>query len=369
MNSDRKSLFILTISLTILLLGILFIPASIARYILAITLLVFSILFVFLIKKRKIFSIYKNQVLYILIGAGIVYITLYFLTGINFGFNKLNGLDLLKEIIPLIICIISIEIVRNITLSQENKLANIICFIGFVVADVVLFSKINKINNFNQFMDLLGLILLPSIMSNVLYHNISNNYGYYPNIVYRLILSLYTLIIPFVPKTPDSLISMLNMIYPLVLVGLVNILYQKKEKKAINKSSKVTPVIVGSVIVLVMSFALLISNQFKYGALVIATESMTGEINKGDMIVFKKLDNNDEVKENSIIVFTKDDNLIVHRVVGIENIDNEIRYYTKGDANESNDYGYITRDNIVGITKFKMSYMGYPTLWLRDLFE
>ena len=33
------------------------------------------------------------------------------------------------------------------------------------------------------------------------------------------------------------------------------------------------------------------------------------------------------------------------------------------------DDGYRTKDSIMGITNFKIKYIGYPTLWLRDIFE
>ena len=52
----------------------------------------------------------------------------------------------------------------------------------------------------------------------------------------------------------------------------------------------------------------------------------------------------------------------------IENINGQLRYYTKGDANEDPDAGFITSSDIVGTVRFKIPYIGYPTLWLRSLF-
>lgn len=369
MNSDKKNLLILTISLLISSIITLFIPSSVSRYVLTICLIVLTILFIFLVKKRKIFSIYKEQVLYIFIGAGLVYLTLYYLTGVKFGFYKTNLLDLLYEGLPLLISVICIEIIRNIIVSQENKMANILGFVSFVVADVVLLANLKDIKSFYVFMDLICITLLPSIMSNVLYHNSSKDYGYFPCIGLRIVLVIPTLFIPFIPSTPDSLISMLNLVYPLILLEIINLLYQKKKKLAIDKSFKFSPVIIGVLIAASVAFTLLVSNQLDYGALVIATESMTGELNKGDFVIFEKIDNNDELKEGMIIVYQKNDSYIIHRLVGIENIDYEDRYYTKGDANENNDTGYITRSDIVGVTQFKISYLGYPTLWLRELFD
>jgi signal peptidase len=111
---------------------------------------------------------------------------------------------------------------------------------------------------------------------------------------------------------------------------------------------------------------MLISCQFRFGAVVIATESMTGEINKGDVIIYERYDDQ-TIKEGQVIVFLQDQNRIIHRVVKIENIGGEVRYFTKGDANYSLDDGYITDADIVGLTDVKIAYIGYPTLWLRKL--
>ena len=66
-------------------------------------------------------------------------------------------------------------------------------------------------------------------------------------------------------------------------------------------------------------------------------------------------------------MFSQKGNKVVHRVDGIEVINNETRYYTKGDANEDRDPGYITSGSIEGVVKLKLPGVGYPTLWLRDL--
>ena len=75
------------------------------------------------------------------------------------------------------------------------------------------------------------------------------------------------------------------------------------------------------------------------------------------------------IKEGQIVVFQSYNVKIIHRVVKIEHIGNEVRYYTKGDANEEQDQGYITDADIVGLTDMKIAYVGFPTLWLRELLE
>jgi signal peptidase I len=95
---------------------------------------------------------------------------------------------------------------------------------------------------------------------------------------------------------------------------------------------------------------------------------MTGEINKGDMIIYERYEDQ-EIKEGQVIVFLKNNRRIVHRVVEIEYVGGETRYYTKGDANDGLDSGYRVEEDLFGVTDMKIAYIGYPSLWLREMLE
>ena len=123
-----------------------------------------------------------------------------------------------------------------------------------------------------------------------------------------------------------------------------------------------------AVLIILTGTVMLVSNQFKYGALVIATDSMTGELNRADVAIFERYDDH-AVEQGQVIVFDKDNVVTVHRVAKIEIINGVTRYYTKGDANEDNDAGFIVDSDIVGVVNYKVPYLGYPTLWMRSLFK
>ena len=95
---------------------------------------------------------------------------------------------------------------------------------------------------------------------------------------------------------------------------------------------------------------------------------MTGELNKGDVSIFESYDGQ-PIEKGQVIVFEQDGSMIVHRVVDIQRINGQNQYYTKGDANEANDAGFVTKSQIRGLVNFKVPYLGYPTLWLRSLFD
>ena len=95
---------------------------------------------------------------------------------------------------------------------------------------------------------------------------------------------------------------------------------------------------------------------------------MTGTINMGDAIIFEQY-KKQPIRNGQIIIFKSDGLQYVHRVIDIKDINGEIRYYTKGDANEKEDKGYITKKDIVGLTKLRIVGIGWPSLWFRDLFK
>ena len=177
-------------------------------------------------------------------------------------------------------------------------------------------------------------------------------------------------LLPVAPNVPDALVAFATLLLPLLWLLFLRALYEKRIKRATASPGAKRLAVISAAVGLCLAAGLiaLISCQFRYGTVVIATGSMTGELNVGDAIVYEQY-RGQAVSEGSIIVFRRNQSLIVHRVVEIAHINGETRYYTKGDANESRDTGFITAADIVGITDFKISYIGYPSVWMRRLFE
>lgn len=372
MNSDKKILYIFSFALLGILSLSLFYSAEYFKIFLAVFLVIYVFLVCYFIKKRSILSIYKKQIWLIVLLSSLLFIMGYYLLGIKYNFYyslyPFSLSTLFKYIIPILVSVISFEIIRYLFLSQKNKIVNIITYITGVLVEILLVSTIASISTFNQFMDVVGLTLLPAITSNIFYQYTSKRYGCVPNIVYKLITTLYLYIIPVVPGVADSMFALFKLFVPLIILVLIKFLYEKRERKALEKKNIFAHIIVGMAFVGVILMTMVFSCQFKYGALVIATDSMTGELNKGDIVFFEQYDG-DTISLNDIVLFKDGESIYVHRVVMISDIDGEIRYYTKGDANPTLDMGYRVESDIVGVTTFKTPYFGYITLWLREIFE
>jgi signal peptidase len=371
--TDRKALRSLTAAFISVLLIALLLPDRFSGAIVpAILLLPLGILAPILIKKRSVLSLNRRAVFCLFLAFGATYLLLYYLTGIEFGFVKniyvLSFKNFIGFILPISVIIVSTEIMRAIIIFQEDKLSAILGYIACVLAEVLIYGNLSYVTSFNRFMDLIGLTFIPAVISNLLYQYTARRYGASPNIAYRLITTLYLYLIPYVPNMADSLFALYNMAVPAVIYAFISALYEKKRRRATKDNSRTAKAISAVVAAMLIGVIMLISNQFRYGTLVIATPSMTGELNVGDAAIFERYDGQ-AIAEGQVIVFENDRSMIVHRVVNIEKVNNVTRYYTKGDFNDVIDDGYVVDSEIVGLVHFKIPYIGYPTLWLRSLFE
>ena len=124
-------------------------------------------------------------------------------------------------------------------------------------------------------------------------------------------------------------------------------------------------------IILTIIIIYFVSGYFKYYALAIASGSMYPVFDRGSVVITEqindKYDNYNKLKEGEIIAFKAEKNIVVHRLIRIVKVEDEIYYYTKGDANKEEDDFLIKKENIIGIVRFKIPYIGYPTVWFSEI--
>ena len=374
---DKRVLHIFSISVFTILLIALVVPISgNGRMIAAILLLPAAILMPLMLKKRNIPRITTNQVILIMTIIALLYVMLYYLTGLSFGFYKnpyrLTFSNFFKFFLPIAAIIVFSEIVRFVSLPQNDKLSSLLCWLSCVIAEMLICSNIPSVTSFNRFMDLIAGAMLPAIISNSLYHYLARRYGIYPNLIFRLITTLHAYLFPVTSGISDSLVNFARLFIPIATYFFIDSLFEKKRRYAMQKTSRFTRILSKALTILVVIImtgtVMLVSNHFRFGAYVIATDSMTGELNKGDVAIYEQYEDQ-FIQKGQVIAFEKDGSVVVHRVVNIEIINGITRYYTKGDVNEDRDAGFITGGQIIGLVDHKLPFLGYPTLWMRSLFQ
>ena len=373
--------YVLEILLMIILFFTLIVLNRPSYIMLSIILSVLAIITKIILNKKKIVSISKKQVKWLLISFSIIYLgVFYFLGMIKYNFYKsptlFGFITLYRFIIPIIVIIISTEFIRHRLLSQDAEvilfkrrinLSNIITFICMIMIDLIIYIGIYDLSNLDDFLTALGFIFFASVSCNLFYNYVSVRYGISGIVIYRMITILYVYVIPIIPDVYIFFRAFLRMIYPYIMYIILERAFASTDFAVAYVDKRKNFIGITCILVIMVLIIMLISCQFKYGILVIGSESMTGTINVGDAVIYKRYDN-EKIKKGDIIIFDRNGIQLVHRVINIKNVNNEIRYYTKGDANPVMDNGYVVKSDIVGMTSFRIMYIGYPTLWVRDLF-
>ena len=131
------------------------------------------------------------------------------------------------------------------------------------------------------------------------------------------------------------------------------------------------PILTLNLIFLVQSFLRPdeVPGIFGITPMVVVTDSMSPTIKGGDMVIDRKTAPED-VKVGDIISFfdptnARNEIVITHRVVRIEEENGSYRYFTKGDANNTEDGVPVPDSRLVGVYRVTIPLLGKIVLFMR----
>lgn len=112
------------------------------------------------------------------------------------------------------------------------------------------------------------------------------------------------------------------------------------------------------VLLVVCAVFLMGTRVMGYQVFNVLSGSMEPQYSVGDLIYVKKADVN-TIKEGDVITFILNEELVVatHRVVEVD-AENK-HFYTKGDANDTQDAAPVHFNNVIGVPHFSIPYLGY----------
>lgn len=149
----------------------------------------------------------------------------------------------------------------------------------------------------------------------------------------------------------------------------------KRKKIRREKNKKIITGLVYIIIFPIILFNLLIifmtitnpyetPSFFGVKAFVIISGSMEPNLNIGDIVFMKEVDESD-IYVDDIIAFRDEQSIVTHRVIGIVENDGK-EFVTKGDNNSSKDSHNVTYEDIEGKYIGKIPYLGNIILFFKD---
>ena len=313
-----------------------------------------------------------------MIIISLIYIIIYIYLGFIFGFVKSpyshSFITVLKNIWQIIIPIIGIEYIRSalINSNSKKKIYIIISILVFFLIELNINIFINNISRKEEAFKYVSSVVLPLVFSEILYTYLSLKGSYKLVLAYRLIFEFMLLLSPIYPNLDWFLTGITGVLVPVIIFILYKYDYDKKRRDLSNlRNKKQNPVFYIPLIIFIVIFVSFMVGLFKYEPIAIISNSMHPVFNRGDVVVFSKTSEEDlkKLEKYAIIIYNIGNQQIVHRVIDIKHQNGEILFQTKGDANTSPDLELVSTEQVIGIYKFSIKYIGYPSVWLSEFFK
>lgn len=297
-----------------------------------------------------------------------------FVTGFSQTEYSLNPASIFQNLFAPIIYIVAIEIFRYTVLNANNDNKDMMYVVTFLIILLEISMGLQNVlmYNFETIFTNTAAIIIPIIIKNATISYLTVKGGLKPVLFYRLTMDIYKYVMPFTPDLGDYLTSVIGILLPTMVymysarfVDATQI--ETIEEKNANKKS----VRWGDIPVLIFIVILvgLISGKFKYSIIGVGSESMSPTILKGDAVVYEKVKSIDDLKIGDILVFKSGSKMIIHRYTEKKEDKGTVYIITKGDANNSSDNLNLTINEVEGKVKFKIKYLAYPSLWLKEMVE
>ena len=324
-------------------------------------------------KKRR----YMYELIFYIFAYGLLVLLFTYLLGIFIGFTtsiyKFGFTNLIQNILPYLFLIIVSEVFRYeiVRKGDGSSTSYILITLVLIMIDMSLFLTTFDLSNGDAQIKYICYIILPSIFKNIILLYFTKLGGPIPSLIYRIMFDLKLVILPIFPNFGLYFDSTINCIMPVLFFALIQFHIRKDEKKNnetvdVRKNFLFRYLFIIILVILVFGVNLLGSGYFKYSIVSIGSGSMSPKIEKGDVVIYEKIDKEKMPEIGKVLVFKKDDKTVVHRIIEIVDTGSEKVYYTKGDANESPDGYPILYKDMVGVVKFRIKYIGIPSVFLGE---
>ena len=309
----------------------------------------------------------------------IIYCMIYFSLGLVFGYERSpyshEVVAILKNLWTFISVIVFQEFTRYQLVKLSPKKIGYYALITalFIIAEIDFWNFSSNFSNNVEFFKYMSQTIVPLIVTNCLFTYLSIMSANLPATIYRCLLMLMTILLPIFPALNWLIKAMMEIVLVIIASLYVNYVDIKSSRIMTRRQVKKESVVfyIPFVIVLVV-LVCFISGTFKYQPIAVLSNSMLPTFARGDAVIMKKIDKKDlkKLKKGTILYYSKEGRLIVHRIVSVKHTDDgKVEVTTKGDNNNANDPWVITEDDMIGTVSFMIPYIGYPSVWVNELLK
>jgi len=232
------------------------------------------------------------------------------------------------------------------------------------------FSALN-FNTPELALEFLGSVLVTSLAMNLLASYLSYLGGATAAMGYMGTLLAFEWFSPILPDPHWTILALVGTIAPAIgFIVLQDSIQPFTEKKGLHKRRRKQGSEHGWTIVAIFTVIIVF---FSYGYLgveptVIYSGSMRPEFDVGDMVIVDDIKIQD-IKENDVIQFIRDNATVLHRVIDIYEENGGSYFIVKGDANDKPDSEPVFEGQITGKAIFTIPKIGWFQIYAKEMFR
>lgn len=379
MKRNEKTIVVISILLIVLATTILFVPniSSTLKTILQIGLLaLFALVSNALLKPVKVnrgyAKIAAKAVAIILIAALIVGFNLGLIIGFSKTFFPPTAATFFLGFLPTLGLIVASEFLRKILVGSAYESKFMLALITIALAIVGIFAEISAvtISSIDVAFITTCTIILPILAEGSLSTYMMKRAGMAPTLMYRCARGLYLYILPIAPVFSQYLYSVMWVVVPFLIYRLVKrdlpdeiVKQGGKIDKSKNNVKRNFSILAIPTAMFIATAVVLISGILRFKMVAIASGSMAPTFDRGDAIIYDK---EGELEVGDVMAFMHGGNIVTHRIVKIRENGKRKVYYTKGDANNTEDNYEVVENLVLGKVSLVVKYIGLPTVWFNE---
>lgn len=315
----------------------------------------------------------KVQTTFIVVVA---YLMFYFILGSFVGYQynaySMTVRGLLNNTIMFMPIIIFQEYIRQVLVSYSNGKAKWMAIITilFILISMNFNSLMSDFRNAETGFKFLCSDIIPLIARNFVFTYLAYVSSCKPPIVYRMLTTAASIYLPILPNINWFYTGLFGILVPAALYIIINYSQAKLERKLSWRDEKKNrPITYVPTLIIVFLIVGFVVGFFKYQPVAVISDSMLPVFARGDMIVVEKVEqkNIKDLKVGDVIKFLTENYYVIHRIHEIQETDEGLLFITKGDNNNAPDSKPVKPEQIQGLYKFHVKYVGFPSVFLSEL--
>ena len=324
----------------------------------------------------------KTGKIQIVIIFTIIYLMVYFVLGLLFGYKRSPYAHTFSAILTNIWVFIPViffqEYIRAVLVrfTKRNETLLVIIFLLFSLIELNYGSMGASFATRESAFKYISSTLLPTLTKNALFTYFALVCDYWPSIIFRTAVMAMNILLPIFPDLDWFVTGLLELSTYVIMFISVNYMNDLSKRVTVRTSRRAqrtsNPKVTIPLLVVLLIFVCFVAGFFTYRPIAIVSDSMVPKFARGDAVVVKKLSNKEKksLKKNDIIQYSLDGRTIVHRIhKKIKDENGNITYQTKGDNNNAPDDKLVTLKQVKGKVTFVVPYAGWPSVLIYDFLK